>query len=103
MELNGAVTSELTGIPPPLPIKGNTGDYGILPDNQESGVPTTSLPHQFRVIVCLKLTHKIFLFHNYSLCIGIEYFLVSFQLVILNTLTAFGAPPTFPSKLMQNN
>lgn len=48
MELNGAVTSELTGIPPPLPIKGNTGDYGILPDNQESGVPTTSLPHQFR-------------------------------------------------------
>ncbi|XP_078269755.1 dedicator of cytokinesis protein 1 isoform X2 [Rhinoraja longicauda] len=48
MELNGAVTSEQTGIPPPLPIKGNTGDYGILSDNQESGIPTTSLPHQFR-------------------------------------------------------
>ncbi|XP_058882191.1 dedicator of cytokinesis protein 1 isoform X1 [Acipenser ruthenus] len=44
MELNGMGCPERTDIPPPLPIKSNTGDYGNLMDNQDLTTPATPPP-----------------------------------------------------------
>nr|XP_033796805.1 dedicator of cytokinesis protein 1 isoform X1 [Geotrypetes seraphini] len=44
MELNGMSVTEITEIPPPLPLKGSMGDYGNLTENQELITPTTPPP-----------------------------------------------------------
>ncbi|XP_042193007.1 dedicator of cytokinesis protein 1 isoform X3 [Callorhinchus milii] len=52
MELNGTANPEQTGVPPPLPVKGNSGDYGTLTDSQELTIPSTPPPpppHQSRL------------------------------------------------------
>ncbi|XP_056887217.1 dedicator of cytokinesis protein 1 isoform X2 [Takifugu flavidus] len=49
LELNGTGCSDKGEIPPPLPVKGSTGDYGNLLDNQDLTSPSTPpppLPHQ---------------------------------------------------------
>lgn len=45
LELNGMGCSDKGETPPPLPLKGNTADYGNLLDNQELTSPTTPPPH----------------------------------------------------------
>ncbi|MGH0159760.1 UNVERIFIED_CONTAM: hypothetical protein FKN15_037907, partial [Acipenser sinensis] len=53
MELNGMGCPERTDIPPPLPIKSNTGDYGNLMDNQDLTTPATPPPPPPHQRVCV--------------------------------------------------
>ncbi|NXO75929.1 DOCK1 protein, partial [Sitta europaea] len=47
LELNGMSSSDLPDVPPPLPLKGSTADYGNLLESQDLTSPTTSPPaHQ---------------------------------------------------------
>ncbi|NXN80160.1 DOCK1 protein, partial [Bombycilla garrulus] len=47
LELNGMSSSDIPDVPPPLPLKGSTADYGNLTESQELISPTTSPPaHQ---------------------------------------------------------
>ncbi|NWH95017.1 DOCK1 protein, partial [Aegithalos caudatus] len=47
LELNGMSSSDSPDIPPPLPLKGSTADYGNLLESQDLISPTTSPPaHQ---------------------------------------------------------
>lgn len=49
LELNGMGCSDKGEVPPPLPVKGSTADYGNLLDNQDLTSPSTPpppLPHQ---------------------------------------------------------
>ncbi|NXM93880.1 DOCK1 protein, partial [Sylvia borin] len=47
LELNGMSSSENPDVPPPLPLKGSTADYGNLLESQDLISPTTSPPaHQ---------------------------------------------------------
>ncbi|KAL2302690.1 hypothetical protein Nmel_010133, partial [Mimus melanotis] len=49
LELNGMSSSDIPDIPPPLPLKGSTADYGNLLESQDLMSPTTSPPAQQRV------------------------------------------------------
>lgn len=44
LELNGMGSSDKGEIPPPLPVKGSTADYGNLLDNQDLTSPSTPPP-----------------------------------------------------------
>ncbi|NWU29512.1 DOCK1 protein, partial [Dyaphorophyia castanea] len=47
LELNGMSSSDIPDVPPPLPLKGSTADYGNLMESQDLVSPTTSPPaHQ---------------------------------------------------------
>ncbi|NXQ23100.1 DOCK1 protein, partial [Peucedramus taeniatus] len=47
LELNGMSSSDIPDVPPPLPLKGSTADYGNLMESQDLISPTTSPPaHQ---------------------------------------------------------
>ncbi|NXH80511.1 DOCK1 protein, partial [Edolisoma coerulescens] len=47
LELNGMSSSDIADVPPPLPLKGSTADYGNLMESQDLISPTTSPPaHQ---------------------------------------------------------
>ncbi|NXY37396.1 DOCK1 protein, partial [Pomatorhinus ruficollis] len=47
LELNGMSSSDSPDVPPPLPLKGSTADYGNLLESQDLISPTTSPPaHQ---------------------------------------------------------
>nr|XP_031361171.1 dedicator of cytokinesis protein 1 [Lonchura striata domestica] len=47
LELNGMSSSDISDVPPPLPLKGSTADYGNLMESQDLISPTTSPPaHQ---------------------------------------------------------
>ncbi|NWI45253.1 DOCK1 protein, partial [Picathartes gymnocephalus] len=47
LELNGMSSSDIPDVPPPLPLKGSTADYGNLLESQDLISPTTSPPaHQ---------------------------------------------------------
>ncbi|NWV15168.1 DOCK1 protein, partial [Ptilonorhynchus violaceus] len=47
LELNGMSSSDIPDVPPPLPLKGITADYGNLMESQDLISPTTSPPaHQ---------------------------------------------------------
>ncbi|NXQ54944.1 DOCK1 protein, partial [Anthoscopus minutus] len=47
LELNGMSSSDSPDVPPPLPLKGSTADYGNLMESQDLISPTTSPPaHQ---------------------------------------------------------
>ncbi|NXD34514.1 DOCK1 protein, partial [Copsychus sechellarum] len=47
LELNGMSSSDIPDVPPPLPLKGSTADYGNLLESQDLLSPTTSPPaHQ---------------------------------------------------------
>ncbi|NXU37569.1 DOCK1 protein, partial [Drymodes brunneopygia] len=47
LELNGMSSSDIPDLPPPLPLKGSTADYGNLLESQDLISPTTSPPaHQ---------------------------------------------------------
>ncbi|NXK97957.1 DOCK1 protein, partial [Formicarius rufipectus] len=46
LELNGMSSSDLPDIPPPLPLKGSTADYGNLLESQDLGSPTSPPAHQ---------------------------------------------------------
>ncbi|NXT98087.1 DOCK1 protein, partial [Buphagus erythrorhynchus] len=48
LELNGMSSSDIPDIPPPLPLKGSTADYGNLLESQDLMSPTTSPPAQQR-------------------------------------------------------
>ncbi|XP_072413688.1 dedicator of cytokinesis protein 1 isoform X1 [Chiloscyllium punctatum] len=43
VDLNGSDNPEQTGLPPPLPLKSNSGDYGTLADSQESAISIAPL------------------------------------------------------------
>uniref|UniRef100_A0A8C9NGP1 Dedicator of cytokinesis 1 n=1 Tax=Serinus canaria TaxID=9135 RepID=A0A8C9NGP1_SERCA len=49
LELNGMSSSDIPDVPPPLPLKGSTADYGNLMESQDLISPTTSPPAQQRV------------------------------------------------------
>ncbi|NXD23997.1 DOCK1 protein, partial [Spelaeornis formosus] len=49
LELNGMSSSESPDVPPPLPLKGSTADYGNLMESQDLISPTTSPPSHQRV------------------------------------------------------
>ncbi|NXH31165.1 DOCK1 protein, partial [Myiagra hebetior] len=49
LELNGMSSSDIPDIPPPLPLKGSTADYGNLMESQDLISPTTSPPAHQRV------------------------------------------------------
>ncbi|XP_061910807.1 dedicator of cytokinesis protein 1-like [Entelurus aequoreus] len=44
LELNGLGCADKAEIPPPLPVKGSTADYGNLLDNQDLSAPSTPPP-----------------------------------------------------------
>ncbi|NXH45838.1 DOCK1 protein, partial [Dicaeum eximium] len=44
LELNGMSSSDIPDVPPPLPLKGSTADYGNLMESQDLTSPTTSPP-----------------------------------------------------------
>ncbi|NXY11701.1 DOCK1 protein, partial [Pteruthius melanotis] len=44
LELNGMSSSDIPDVPPPLPLKGSTADYGNLMESQDLISPTTSPP-----------------------------------------------------------
>uniref|UniRef100_A0A8D2N2Y1 Dedicator of cytokinesis 1 n=1 Tax=Zonotrichia albicollis TaxID=44394 RepID=A0A8D2N2Y1_ZONAL len=44
LELNGMSSSDIPDVPPPLPLKGSTADYGNLMESQDLVSPTTSPP-----------------------------------------------------------
>lgn len=44
LELNGTGCTDKGETPPPLPLKGSTGDYGNLQDNQDLTGPSTPPP-----------------------------------------------------------
>ncbi|NWH98948.1 DOCK1 protein, partial [Tichodroma muraria] len=47
LELNGMSSSDIPDVPPPLPLKGSTADYGNLMESQDLISPATSPPaHQ---------------------------------------------------------
>uniref|UniRef100_A0A3Q2Z3Q0 DOCKER domain-containing protein n=2 Tax=Hippocampus comes TaxID=109280 RepID=A0A3Q2Z3Q0_HIPCM len=48
VDLNGVACGDKVDVPPPLPVKGSTADYGNLLDNQDLSAPsaTTPPPHQ---------------------------------------------------------
>ncbi|NXR26947.1 DOCK1 protein, partial [Cinclus mexicanus] len=48
LELNGMSSSDIPDVPPPLPLKGSTADYGNLLESQDLSSPTTSPPAQQR-------------------------------------------------------
>ncbi|NXC83572.1 DOCK1 protein, partial [Cercotrichas coryphoeus] len=48
LELNGMSSSDIPDVPPPLPLKGSTADYGNLLESQDLVSPTTSPPAQQR-------------------------------------------------------
>uniref|UniRef100_A0A8C5J755 Dedicator of cytokinesis 1 n=1 Tax=Junco hyemalis TaxID=40217 RepID=A0A8C5J755_JUNHY len=51
LELNGMSSSDIPDVPPPLPLKGSTADYGNLMESQDLVSPTTSPPaHQRRTL-----------------------------------------------------
>ncbi|XP_048464796.1 dedicator of cytokinesis protein 1-like [Rhincodon typus] len=41
VDLNGSDNPEQTGLPPPLPLKSNSSDYGTLTDSQEPAISIT--------------------------------------------------------------
>ncbi|XP_043912113.1 dedicator of cytokinesis protein 1 [Protopterus annectens] len=43
-EFNGMASPEITNVPPPLPVKVCTSDYGNIMENQELMIPTTPPP-----------------------------------------------------------
>ncbi|NXU09750.1 DOCK1 protein, partial [Pardalotus punctatus] len=49
LELNGMSSSDIPDVPPPLPLKGSTADYGNLMESQDLLSPTTSPPAHQRV------------------------------------------------------
>uniref|UniRef100_A0A8C3RGE2 Dedicator of cytokinesis 1 n=1 Tax=Cyanoderma ruficeps TaxID=181631 RepID=A0A8C3RGE2_9PASS len=49
LELNGMSSSDSPDVPPPLPLKGSTADYGNLLESQDLISPTTSPPAHQRV------------------------------------------------------
>ncbi|NXL17561.1 DOCK1 protein, partial [Setophaga kirtlandii] len=49
LELNGMSSSDIPDVPPPLPLKGSTADYGNLMESQDLISPTTSPPAHQRV------------------------------------------------------
>ncbi|NWI88857.1 DOCK1 protein, partial [Pitta sordida] len=49
LELNGMSSSDIPDVPPPLPLKGSTADYGNLMESQDLTSPTTSPPAHQRV------------------------------------------------------
>ncbi|KFO58851.1 Dedicator of cytokinesis protein 1, partial [Corvus brachyrhynchos] len=49
LELNGLSGSDIPDVPPPLPLKGSTADYGNLMESQDLISPTTSPPAHQRV------------------------------------------------------
>ncbi|NWW76780.1 DOCK1 protein, partial [Climacteris rufus] len=49
LELNGMSSSDIPDVPPPLPLKGITADYGNLMESQDLISPTTSPPAHQRV------------------------------------------------------
>ncbi|NXD57263.1 DOCK1 protein, partial [Corvus moneduloides] len=49
LELNGMSGSDIPDVPPPLPLKGSTADYGNLMESQDLISPTTSPPAHQRV------------------------------------------------------
>ncbi|NXO66842.1 DOCK1 protein, partial [Phainopepla nitens] len=49
VELNGMSSSDIPDVPPPLPLKGSTADYGNLLESQDLISPTTSPPAHPRV------------------------------------------------------
>ncbi|NWZ84026.1 DOCK1 protein, partial [Poecile atricapillus] len=49
LELNGMSSSDSPDVPPPLPLKGSTADYGNLMESQDLISPTTSPPAHQRV------------------------------------------------------
>ncbi|NWS14594.1 DOCK1 protein, partial [Pachyramphus minor] len=49
LELNGMSSSDIPDVPPPLPLKGSTADYGNLVESQDLISPTTSPPAHQRV------------------------------------------------------
>ncbi|NXV29471.1 DOCK1 protein, partial [Rissa tridactyla] len=49
LELNGMSSSDISDVPPPLPLKGSMADYGNLMESQDLISPTTSPPAHQRV------------------------------------------------------
>ncbi|NWV23329.1 DOCK1 protein, partial [Origma solitaria] len=49
LELNGMSSSDIPDVPPPLPLKGSTADYGNLMESQDLISPATSPPAHPRV------------------------------------------------------
>lgn len=49
LELNGMSSTDMFEVPPPLPLKGSTADYGNLMESQDLISPTTSPPAHQRV------------------------------------------------------
>lgn len=73
VEQNGVPAAEPMDIPPPLPVKGNTGDYGNVMDYQEFIQPAAIPPAPQRVSLyhTASLTHAVRL-HYYefgSMCL----------------------------------
>lgn len=65
VDLNGV---DKMDVPPPLPVKGSTADYGNLLDNQDLSAPTatTPPPHQrVRKSSIAKTQHLHYLFFFY--------------------------------------
>ncbi|RMC11254.1 hypothetical protein DUI87_11372 [Hirundo rustica rustica] len=56
LELNGMSSSDSPDIPPPLPLKGSTADYGNLLESQDLISPTTSPPAHQRHLYFYKLS-----------------------------------------------
>ncbi|NXP26215.1 DOCK1 protein, partial [Scytalopus superciliaris] len=46
LELNGMSSSDIPDVPPPLPLKGSTADYGNLMESQDLVSPTSPPAHQ---------------------------------------------------------
>lgn len=66
LELNGMGCSDKGEIPPPLPVKGSTADYGNLLDNQDLTSPSTPPPpppHQ-RVGVLIRAERSSLMMHG---------------------------------------
>lgn len=49
LELNGMSSSDISDVPPPLPLKGSMADYGNLMESQDLISPMTSPPAHQRV------------------------------------------------------